>query len=50
MRAPEGEALVLDQNFFLKSAFTGGVLNAWSGEKMEAYRMPYPPARAAGRC
>ena len=27
MRGPQGEALVLDQNFFVDSAFTGGVLN-----------------------
>src|SRR5262249_37280223 len=26
MRGPKGEELVLDQNFFLESAFTGGVL------------------------
>jgi haloalkane dehalogenase len=42
MRGPEGEALVLDRNFFLESAFTGGVLNPLDAEDMEAYRAPYP--------
>jgi haloalkane dehalogenase len=42
MRGPRGEALVLDQNFFLESAFTGGVLNPLREEDMAAYRMPYP--------
>ncbi|GIH17424.1 haloalkane dehalogenase [Rugosimonospora africana] len=42
MRGPRGEALVLDDNFFLESAFTRGVLNPLSEEDMRAYRMPYP--------
>lgn len=42
MRGPQGEALVLDQNSFLESAFTGGVLNAVSEEDMRVYRAPYP--------
>ncbi|RKR86125.1 haloalkane dehalogenase [Micromonospora pisi] len=42
MRGPEGETLVLDRNFFLESAFTGGVLNPLSEDDMAAYRMPYP--------
>ncbi|WP_395110897.1 haloalkane dehalogenase [Actinomadura sp. SCN-SB] len=42
MRGPEGEKLVLDQNFFLESAFTGGVLNPLSDEELEHYRAPYP--------
>lgn len=42
MRGPEGEALVLDQNFFLESAFTGGVLNPLPERDIAVYRMPYP--------
>lgn len=42
MRGPEGESLVLDSNFFLESAFTGGVLNPPSEEEMGVYRAPYP--------
>ncbi|MET7645035.1 haloalkane dehalogenase [Streptomyces sp. NPDC005426] len=42
MRGPQGEALVLDQNVFLESAFTGGVLNPVSEEDMRVYRAPYP--------
>jgi haloalkane dehalogenase len=42
MRGPQGEALVLDQNFFVDSAFTGGVLNPVSDEDLEIYRAPYP--------
>ncbi|MFJ4841076.1 haloalkane dehalogenase [Streptomyces sp. NPDC088746] len=42
MRGPQGEALVLDQNTFLESAFTGGVLNPVSEEDMRVYRAPYP--------
>ncbi|MET8687083.1 haloalkane dehalogenase [Streptomyces sp. NPDC004732] len=42
MRGPQGETLVLDQNVFLESAFTGGVLNPVSEADMQAYRAPYP--------
>ncbi|MFC8127188.1 haloalkane dehalogenase [Streptomyces sp. NPDC057302] len=42
MRGPQGEALVLDENVFLESAFTGGVLNPVSEEDMRSYRAPYP--------
>ncbi|MFI6283504.1 haloalkane dehalogenase [Streptomyces sp. NPDC051018] len=42
MRGPEGETLVLEQNVFLESAFTGGVLTPVSAADMEAYRAPYP--------
>ncbi|MET9593073.1 haloalkane dehalogenase [Streptomyces sp. NPDC006516] len=42
MRGPQGEALVLDQNVFLESAFTGGVLNPVTEADMRAYRAPYP--------
>src|SRR4051812_5951756 len=39
MRGPQGEALVLDRNAFLESAFTGAVL---SDADLDAYRAPYP--------
>ncbi|MFD3538932.1 haloalkane dehalogenase [Streptomyces sp. NPDC058662] len=42
VRGPQGETLVLDQNAFLESAFTGGVLNPVSEADMRAYRAPYP--------
>ncbi|MGW1412208.1 haloalkane dehalogenase [Streptomyces sp. NPDC002403] len=42
MRGPQGETLVLDQNVFLESAFTGGVLNPVSEADMQSYRAPYP--------
>ncbi|MEU0950517.1 haloalkane dehalogenase [Streptomyces canus] len=42
MRGPQGETLVLDQNVFLESAFTGGVLNPVSETDIQAYRAPYP--------
>ncbi|MEV4636760.1 haloalkane dehalogenase [Actinoplanes sp. NPDC049548] len=42
VRGPEGEELVLDQNFFLTSAFTGGVLKPVSEQDLAAYLAPYP--------
>jgi haloalkane dehalogenase len=42
MRGPQGQALVLDSDFFVESAFTGGVLNPVSEQDMRAYRAPYP--------
>ncbi|ROQ68118.1 haloalkane dehalogenase [Streptomyces sp. 840.1] len=42
MRGPQGEALVLDQNAFVESAFTGGVLNPVNEEDLRAYLAPYP--------
>ncbi len=37
-----GEQMVLDQNLFLTTAFTGGVLTPVSDEDMEVYLAPYP--------
>jgi haloalkane dehalogenase len=37
-----GEELVLDQNLFVRQAFTGGVLTPVSEEDLEAYLAPYP--------
>ncbi|MFB9837092.1 haloalkane dehalogenase [Actinoallomurus acaciae] len=42
MRGPQGEALVLDQDFFVRTAYTGGVLNPLSEEELRAYLAPYP--------
>jgi haloalkane dehalogenase len=37
-----GEKLVLEQNVFLETAFTGGVLNPLSEEEVAPYKAPYP--------
>ncbi|GAA0424162.1 haloalkane dehalogenase [Acrocarpospora corrugata] len=42
IRSPAGEALVLDQNFLVDTAFTGGVLTPLSEEELAHYRAPYP--------
>ncbi|MFI7698311.1 haloalkane dehalogenase [Nonomuraea sp. NPDC049480] len=41
IRGPEGESLVLDGNFLVETAFTGGVLTALTAEEMEPYLAPY---------
>ncbi|GAA4249215.1 haloalkane dehalogenase [Dactylosporangium darangshiense] len=42
MRGPKGEALVLDGDYFIESAYTGGVLNPLGDEDLRAYLAPYP--------
>ncbi|GIH78149.1 haloalkane dehalogenase [Planobispora longispora] len=42
IRGPQGESLVLDQDFLVRTAFTGGVLTPLSAEEMEPYLAPYP--------
>ncbi|GLY91377.1 haloalkane dehalogenase [Actinoallomurus iriomotensis] len=43
IRTPgKGEELVLDQNLFVRQAFTGGVLNPVSEEDLARYLAPYP--------
>ncbi|GIH45365.1 haloalkane dehalogenase [Microbispora rosea] len=42
IRGPEGEPLVLDRNFMVETAFTGGVLTPLGGEDMRPYLEPYP--------
>jgi haloalkane dehalogenase len=42
MRGPQGEALVLDQDFFVRTAYTGGVLDPLGEEELRAYLAPYP--------
>lgn len=41
MRGPRGEELVLETNFFLETAFTGGVLTPVAEEDLRVYRAPY---------
>ena len=50
IRSPEGENLYLDQDLFVRQAFTGGVLTPVSEQDLKEYLAPYPPATAAGRC
>ncbi len=42
IRSPEGEMLVLDRNFMVETAFTGGVLTPLGEEEMRPYLEPYP--------
>lgn len=42
MRSPQGEQLILDQNFFIETAYTGGVLNPLSEQQIAPYLAPYP--------
>ncbi|MGV9305588.1 haloalkane dehalogenase [Nonomuraea sp. NPDC003727] len=42
MRSPKGEDLVLDRNFFIETAYTGGVLTPLSPEELAPYLAPYP--------
>jgi haloalkane dehalogenase len=41
LRSPEGERLVLDENFFVEVILPGGIMRRLSAEEMEAYRAPY---------
>jgi len=42
MRSPKGEELILDKNFFIETAFTGGVLHPLAADELAAYLAPYP--------
>ncbi len=42
IRSPEGEALVLESDFFVRSAYTGGVLAPLSDDELSAYLAPFP--------
>ncbi|WP_019632981.1 haloalkane dehalogenase [Actinomadura atramentaria] len=42
VRSPAGEAMVLDENRFLRSAFTGGVRTPVADADLDAYLAPYP--------
>jgi haloalkane dehalogenase len=41
LRSPEGERLVLDENFFVEVVLPAGMLRKLSDAEMEAYRAPY---------
>lgn len=41
LRSPEGERLVLDENFFVEVVLPRGMFHKLSPEEMEAYRAPY---------
>src|SRR5262245_12161442 len=41
MRSPEGETLVLDQNFFVETVLPKSVLRPLHEREMEAYRAPF---------
>ncbi len=41
LRSPEGERLVLDENFFVETSLPGGTMRKLSDEEMAAYRAPY---------
>ncbi|MEU0404747.1 haloalkane dehalogenase [Streptomyces sp. NPDC006197] len=42
MRSAKGEELILDSNFFIETAFTGGVLRPLNDEETAPYLAPYP--------
>ncbi|MFI6293283.1 haloalkane dehalogenase [Nonomuraea sp. NPDC050790] len=42
IRSPKGEELVLGSDFFIQTAYTGGVLTPVSEEEMAAYLAPFP--------
>ncbi|MFB4299776.1 haloalkane dehalogenase [Actinomadura sp. NTSP31] len=42
MRGAEGEKLVLETNFFVETAFTGGVLTPLGEDELRPYLEPYP--------
>lgn len=42
LRSPEGEHLVLDENYFIEVIVPRGVLRKLNAEEMAAYRAPYP--------
>jgi haloalkane dehalogenase len=48
-RGPEGEALVLEDNFFVERVFTGGVLREIDAETMAEIRRPYEEPGEARR-
>jgi len=42
MRSPQGERLILDENFFVEKVLPKSVLRRLSEEEMDAYRAPFP--------
>jgi haloalkane dehalogenase len=41
LRSPEGEKLVLDENFFVERALPSGTIRSLSAEEMNRYRAPF---------
>lgn len=41
LRSPEGEAMVLDDNFFIETVLPRSVLRTLSAQEMDAYRAPF---------
>ena len=48
-QSPEGEALVLEDNFFIENIFTGGVIREIDAETMAEIRRPYEEPGEARR-
>lgn len=42
LRGPEGEGLVLDQNFFVESVLPKSIMRSLTDAEMAAYRAPFP--------
>jgi haloalkane dehalogenase len=41
LRSPDGEAMVLDHNFFIETVLPKSILRTLSADEMEAYRAPF---------
>ena len=41
LRSPEGERIILDENFFVETVLPKSILRKLSAEEMDAYRAPY---------
>jgi len=41
LRSPQGELMILDQNFFVETILPGGVLRTLTDREMAAYRAPF---------
>lgn len=42
LRSPEGERLVLEENFFIETVLPRSIIRTLRPEEMRAYRAPYP--------
>jgi pimeloyl-ACP methyl ester carboxylesterase len=49
MRSPDGESLVLDQNFFIETVLPKSVLRTLDEREMEAYRSPFRTRECGSR-
>lgn len=41
LRSPQGERMILDENFFIETVLPKGILRTLSDEEMDSYRAPY---------